>query len=252
MLDPETAIELGETLGEVVTDEAEKEMVGGDFVRVRVRIDVSKPLSRGRRVVLDEGSETWVSFKYEKLSNFCYWCGLVTHDEKECEKWLAGKGSNHQVQQEYGAWLRATPFNPGRTSYTTVSGMGDGLGGVTEKTAGQKNGVAMETPLVASQGEPSPAGVSNCHSNVDSPRASHMETADIVEDSVRNSSSSLSPIIQIFNSPNPAPAHNRQYDFEKQIEEIDSALNMFDSHSISTTVKPNITPSHSQPSANNF
>ena len=72
MLDPETAIELGETLGEVLTDEAKKEMVGGDFVRVRVRIDVSKPLSRGRRVVLDEGTETWVSFKYKKLSNFCY------------------------------------------------------------------------------------------------------------------------------------------------------------------------------------
>ena len=45
MLDPETAIELGETLGEVSTKEAEKEMVGGDFVRVRVKIDVSKPLS---------------------------------------------------------------------------------------------------------------------------------------------------------------------------------------------------------------
>ena len=45
MLDPETAIELGETLGEVSTKEVEKEMVGGDFVRVRVKIDVSKPLS---------------------------------------------------------------------------------------------------------------------------------------------------------------------------------------------------------------
>jgi len=45
MLDPKTAIELGETLGEVSTEEAKKEMVGGDFVWVRVRIDVSKPLS---------------------------------------------------------------------------------------------------------------------------------------------------------------------------------------------------------------
>ena len=45
MLDPEIAIELGETLGEVSTEEAKKEMVRGDFVWVRVRIDVSKPLS---------------------------------------------------------------------------------------------------------------------------------------------------------------------------------------------------------------
>ena len=47
MLDSKTAIELGETLGEVSTMETEKEMVGGDFVRVRVKVDVSKPLSRG-------------------------------------------------------------------------------------------------------------------------------------------------------------------------------------------------------------
>ena len=47
MVDSETAIELGETLGEVSTKETEKEMVGGDFVRVRVKVDVSKPLSRG-------------------------------------------------------------------------------------------------------------------------------------------------------------------------------------------------------------
>ena len=46
MLDIETAIELGETLGEVSTDEVEKEMVGGDFIRVKVKIDASKPLCR--------------------------------------------------------------------------------------------------------------------------------------------------------------------------------------------------------------
>lgn len=96
-LDTETAIELGESLGEVLLDEAEKEMVGGDFVQVRVRIDVSKPLSRGRRVILDDRTKTLVSFKYEKLTNFCYWCGLVTHDEKECENRLAGKVSNLQA-----------------------------------------------------------------------------------------------------------------------------------------------------------
>ena len=127
MLDPETAIELGETLGEVSTKETENEMVGGDFVRVRVKIDVSKPLSRGQTIVLDEDIETWVSFKYEKLTNFCYWCAMVSHDEKECEKWLAGKGSNSHEKQEYGAWLWATPYNPRKYPYTIVPGMGLGV-----------------------------------------------------------------------------------------------------------------------------
>ena len=40
-------------------------MEGGDFMRVRVILDISKPLSRGRKITLDDGSVGWVSFKYE-------------------------------------------------------------------------------------------------------------------------------------------------------------------------------------------
>ena len=251
LLDPETAIELGETLGEVLTDEAKKEMVGGDFVRVRVRIDVSKPLSRGRRVVLDEGTETWVSFKYEKLSNFCYWCGMVTHDEKECEKWLARKESHCQVQQEYEACLRAIPFNPGRSPFTTVSGMGDGLGGAMKQTPRKKNGVEEEIQPVASQGGPTPAMDSNAPSTVDNPRATHMETTDIGEELVQNLRPSLSPIIRVINSTSiSSPSDNCPHNFEFQIAEIDSALKKFDSHSISSIAFPSVTFTQSQPDGN--
>ena len=40
-------------------------MEGSDFMRVRVILDISKPLSRGRKITLDDGSVGWVSFKYE-------------------------------------------------------------------------------------------------------------------------------------------------------------------------------------------
>ena len=52
-------------------------MEGGDFLRVRVILDISKPLSRGRKITLDDGSVGWVSFKYERLPNICYWCGCI-------------------------------------------------------------------------------------------------------------------------------------------------------------------------------
>ena len=45
-------------------------------------MDVSKPLCRGYGVILEKNKEIWVSFKYEKLPNFCYWCGLVSHAGK--------------------------------------------------------------------------------------------------------------------------------------------------------------------------
>ena len=105
---------------------------------------------------------------------------------------------------------------------------------------------------MASQGRPTPAGVSNTPSNVDSPRASHMETADIVEDLMQNLSPSLSPIIWVINSTsNSSPSDNCPQDFENQIKEIDSALKKFDSHLISKTVMPTFTLTHSPPSDNN-
>ena len=95
MLDVETIIELGETLGQVIPCENPNDLVGGDFLHVHVEIDVSKPLCRGRRVALDENEEIWISFKYEKLSNFCYWCGLISHDGKDCNIGLARKDTRN-------------------------------------------------------------------------------------------------------------------------------------------------------------
>ena len=103
--------------------------MGGEFLRVHVEIDISKPLCRGRWITLDIEEEIWVSFKYEKLPNFCYWCGMISHDGKDYETWLARKDSTNIEPYEYGPWLRAVPYNPGRTPFIVVAGMGDGLGG---------------------------------------------------------------------------------------------------------------------------
>lgn len=109
------------------------------------------------------------------------WCLMM----RECEKWLAGKGSNTQAKQEYGAWLRAIPFNPGKSLYTTVSSLGDGLGGVTTQTSENKNRAKEKSLLVTSQGKPALVQFSNAQSNVDLPQASHMDTADFMEDLVQ-------------------------------------------------------------------
>ena len=49
----------------------------------------------------------WVGIKFERLPNFCYLCGQVSHSNKDCEKWLCSKGRLWKEDQEYGEWLQA-------------------------------------------------------------------------------------------------------------------------------------------------
>lgn len=48
---------------------------GGRFMRVQVNLDISLPLCSGHVITLENGNKHWVSFRYERLPNICYWCG---------------------------------------------------------------------------------------------------------------------------------------------------------------------------------
>ncbi|KAI9164872.1 hypothetical protein LWI28_003733 [Acer negundo] len=70
---------LGGLLGEVKEIDAGK---GGDclgqFIHVRILVDVTKPLRRGLRVAFRMGEEVCnVMACYERLPNFYYYCGLI-------------------------------------------------------------------------------------------------------------------------------------------------------------------------------
>ena len=42
----------------------------GSFMRVRVLIDISRPLCRGRVIALDDDRDQWVSFKYNSFLTY--------------------------------------------------------------------------------------------------------------------------------------------------------------------------------------
>ncbi len=122
----DTAMALGRTLGvveKVVESEEGKGREG--CMRVRVKLDISKPLCRGRKAWLMEGKETWISFRYERLPNLCYWCGLLTHGERDCEKWLRSKGPLRREEQQYGPWMRASVEKPIRRVEVKVASRSD-------------------------------------------------------------------------------------------------------------------------------
>lgn len=77
------AEELCEVIGEVDQDSRNVEVEGGSFIRVCVRVDISIPLCRGRVLSIEDGKEGWVSFKYKRLPNICYWCGCLDHTNRD-------------------------------------------------------------------------------------------------------------------------------------------------------------------------
>ncbi|XP_030963316.1 uncharacterized protein LOC115984430 [Quercus lobata] len=106
----DVAEQICEIVGTIIHPSTDSDNEGGSFIRVRVMVDISKPLCRGRRISLEDGKTHWVSFKYERLPNLCYWCGCLTHNDRDCEKWIESEGSLKPDEQQFGSWLRAPPF----------------------------------------------------------------------------------------------------------------------------------------------
>ena len=94
----------------------------GNYIRVKVTIDVFQPLCRGRVIRLEDNEKVWVTFRYERLPNFCYWCGCLDHGDKECDLWIQSKGNPQKSSQQYGSWLRATSPGASKGNVIRVSG----------------------------------------------------------------------------------------------------------------------------------
>ena len=99
-----------EVVGQVIHSNNPIETEGSNFMRIRVEMDISLPLCRGRVVSMENGKKSWVTFKYERLPNICYWCGRMNHSDHDCEIWLDSEGSLVETQKQFGPSLRAPPF----------------------------------------------------------------------------------------------------------------------------------------------
>lgn len=97
---------IGESLGKVLEVEVPGEDAGwGRSLRLKVLLDITKPLDRGRALIL-EGKSVWISFKYEKLPLCCFNCGRIIHGSQGCPN----PRLNSLVKPEnsqWGTWLRA-------------------------------------------------------------------------------------------------------------------------------------------------
>ena len=87
-LSREVVEKLYEAAGEVNKKSSLMEVDRGNVMRIRVTVNTTLPLCKGRIFTLDNGSKGWISFKYECLPNVCYWCGRLNHFDRDCEQWI--------------------------------------------------------------------------------------------------------------------------------------------------------------------
>ncbi|TXG54301.1 hypothetical protein EZV62_019557 [Acer yangbiense] len=103
-----TAKWLAEQIGEVIEIPTDSRDCWGKFLRVKVRIDISKPLKRWLRLGLDRsGNIVVVGLKYERLPEFCYACGWLGHGISECPDTEAKKEAMEGATLRFGPWMRA-------------------------------------------------------------------------------------------------------------------------------------------------
>ncbi|KAL7239081.1 hypothetical protein ACSBR2_005057 [Camellia fascicularis] len=100
---------IGNRIGRLIEVKARSEglLLERSFLRLRVDVDVTKPLLQGfilhrRGALRVEIDDVRVLYKYEKLSEFCYNCRQIGHDNLSCKFVSREKGVNFR----YGPSMR--------------------------------------------------------------------------------------------------------------------------------------------------
>ncbi|KAL5756042.1 hypothetical protein ACOSQ2_020788 [Xanthoceras sorbifolium] len=103
---------IAEEVGSIVEFPMDSRDLWGKFLRIKVRINITKPLKRGIRMRL-ENFDTMITalIKYDRLLDFCYGCGYIGHSVRECHNSEVRKSIMEGVEPKFRVWLRASPLD---------------------------------------------------------------------------------------------------------------------------------------------
>ncbi|KAK9267888.1 hypothetical protein L1049_010325 [Liquidambar formosana] len=99
---------IGAVLGSVIlVDFTSKEaMLWQNFLRVKININVNNPLKSGFSLKRGNLPEAWIQFKFERLSDFCFLCGRLSHCSKDCSFVLPALSDRPKSLRSFGPWMR--------------------------------------------------------------------------------------------------------------------------------------------------
>ena len=75
----------------------------GQIIRMRILVDITQPLKKIFFIKTEEGRKIPIAVEYEKLPDFCYYCGCIGHSYQECTKYK----EQPKKELDYGPWLKA-------------------------------------------------------------------------------------------------------------------------------------------------
>lgn len=75
----------------------------GSFFKAQIEWNVKKPLIEGVHVNNEREGAAWAEIKYERMTMFYYFCGLMGHEEDHCKE----KAEGNSESKNFGPWLKA-------------------------------------------------------------------------------------------------------------------------------------------------
>lgn len=98
-----TIARLGEFAGQVVEVAFDPDRTRNkEYERVKIKLDVARPLRRTKLLNLPGGESILVKYDYERLQRRCFTCQSLTHDQIKCPLFLAQKSG---VEKESGGGI---------------------------------------------------------------------------------------------------------------------------------------------------
>ena len=100
---------------------------------------------------LGEYGLKWVEFRYERLPIFCYLCGKVDHDERDCLQWIQSNVTLRPEEKQFGPWLRAQPEKNQKPQLVVAEKQSEAKAGEGGREATER-GVTGVTPPTTAKG----------------------------------------------------------------------------------------------------
>lgn len=117
-----------------------------NFLRIRVCLDVTIPLKRKKKVLFGKSMVVYARFKYDKLSLFCFICGILGHGESFCPLRLQIEHSKIVFGWDLSLRAAARRQNTAESRWLQEA---DGSSRITDNLARPKHGITINEGIVS-------------------------------------------------------------------------------------------------------